>query len=117
MLRGRTQIADVQFYFYMRFGDRFFPLAMVSLFSPPDPAILAESSNTVYLCAPLDRPLGLTVVPITAILSVVSMFPDMAVTQDGHISHTGNFALMRHPYIELAQFAHEELFEDNDEAV
>jgi len=44
------------------------------------------------------------------------MFPDMSVTQDGDISHTGKFALMRHPYIELAQFAHDGLFEDNDEA-
>jgi len=44
------------------------------------------------------------------------MFPDMSVTQDGDISHTGKFALMRHPYIELARFAHDGLFEDNDEA-
>jgi hypothetical protein len=62
------RIADVQFYFYLRFGDARYPLAMVRLFSLPDEDILAESSGTVYLCDQLDGPEGIVVVPVTAIL-------------------------------------------------
>jgi hypothetical protein len=30
------------------------------------------------------------------------MFPDMQVDSSGHISLTGKFSLMRHPYIDVA---------------
>jgi hypothetical protein len=86
---------------------------MATLFSVPDMEILAKSSDTVYLCDPLDGRDGLVVVPITAIHSVVSMFPEMEVGQDGHISLTGKFALMWHAFIELASFAPDGLFEDD----
>jgi hypothetical protein len=99
---GDLRIADVLYYFYMRFGDSRYPLAMVKVFSGPDEAILSSSSGTVYLCSPVEGREGVVVVPITAIHSVVAMFPDMQVDSSGHISLTGKFSLMRHPYIDVA---------------
>ncbi|KAH8981811.1 hypothetical protein EDB92DRAFT_1969673 [Lactarius akahatsu] len=110
-----TRIGNVQFYFCIRFGDTRHPLAMISLFSPPDANILSDSSGTVYLCDPMTGPEGLLVVPVTSILSVVSMFPDMHVTQDGHISETGKFSLMRHAYIGLAHPSPMVVYFDDDD--
>lgn len=107
------RIAKVLFYFYLLFGDTQHPLAMLSLFSDADEGILAESSGTVYLCDPIDGPEGLAVVPITAIHSVVSMFPETEVNLAGAISHTGRFSLMRHAYIELSKYSSDGLFEDD----
>ncbi|KAH9048851.1 hypothetical protein EDB84DRAFT_1261692, partial [Lactarius hengduanensis] len=44
------RIANVLYYFYIRFGDDRHPLAMVNLFSKPDAEILSESSGAVHLC-------------------------------------------------------------------
>ena len=43
------------------------------------------------------------------------MFPDMVVSQDGNITLTSKYALMRHAYIELAPFISGGLFDDNGE--
>jgi hypothetical protein len=107
------RIANVLFYFYLRFGNTRHPLAMLSLFSTADQDILADSSDTVYLCDPLDGPEGLAVVPVTAIRSVVSMFPEMEVNPACQISLTGKFSLMRHAYIELSTYASDGLFKDD----
>lgn len=87
---------------------------MVSLFSLPDEVILSESSQTVYLCQPLDLHEGLVVIPVTDIHSVVAMFPEMIASESGNISLTGQYALMRHAYIELAPFGSGGLFDDDD---
>ncbi|KAF8266442.1 hypothetical protein EI94DRAFT_1483201, partial [Lactarius quietus] len=70
-----THIAEVLFYFYIRFGETQHPLAMVSMFSLPDREVLSDSSRTVYLCEPLPSPDGLAVIPVHSITLVVSMFP------------------------------------------
>ncbi|KAM6489218.1 hypothetical protein JOM56_015388, partial [Amanita muscaria] len=72
---GRTKIANVHFYFCMRFGENLHPLAMVSLFSDPDSTLLSESSGTVFLCDTLGSISGLKVIPLKLIKTVVSMFP------------------------------------------
>ena len=113
MYNGCTRIASVLFYFYILFGDTRNPLAMLSLFSTPDKDILADSSDTVFLCDPLDGPESLAVVPITAIQSVVSMFPETRVNTDGDISLTGKYSLMRHAFIELSTYSSDGLFEDD----
>jgi hypothetical protein len=71
----------------------------------------------VYLCDPLDSPDGLLVILATSIHSIVSMFPDMEITQVGHISETGKFSLMRHTYIELAHITDGGLFDDDNDSV
>jgi Transposase family tnp2 len=111
----QLRIANVQFYFFMRFGENRYPLAMVSLFSLPDDAVLSASSNTVYLCDALVGREGLAVVPITDIYSVVAMIPDMIASQDGSITHTGKFSLMRHAYVGLAPFTSGDQFDDEND--
>jgi hypothetical protein len=71
---NKVCIANVLFYFCLHFGDSWYPLAMINLFSEPEEDILSESSGTVYLC---DEHNGVAVVSITSIHSIVSMFPDM----------------------------------------
>jgi hypothetical protein len=107
--RNEVRIANVLFYFCLRFGDSWYPLAMIDLFSKPEEDILSESSGTVYLC---DEHNGIAVVPITSIHSMVSMFPDMRANPSGDISLTGKFSLMRNPYTEVAQFKSDHSFED-----
>jgi hypothetical protein len=87
---------------------------MVELFSEPDADILFESSGTVHLCDPCDC---VVVLPITSIHSVMAMFPDTCVKLCRDISLTGKFSLMRHPYMEVAHFTSDSLFEDKEEDI
>ena len=106
----------MQFYFLVEFGQDHYPLAMISMFSLPNTEILNDSSETVYLCEPMTSEEGLVVLPVNAILSVVSMFPELQVTQDRVILDTGKFSLMYHMFIGLAHITDEILFEgDNEE--
>lgn len=43
------------------------------------------------------------------------MFPEVNITEDGQILETGKVSLMRHAFLELAQFSNGELFEDEDD--
>jgi len=88
----------------MRFGDIRYPLAMARFFSPPDMEILQDSSDTVHLCDPILGHEGLHVLHISAIHSVVSMFPELQASEEGRIMHTGKFALMQHPHTGMARF-------------
>ena len=114
---GGTCIANVQFYFYIRFGEDRHPLAMVSMFSPPDANVFTESSETVYLSEPLSARDGLIVIPVTMIHSVISMFPETRITDEGRILEMGKFSLMRHAFLELTQFSNGELFEEEEESL
>lgn len=108
------RMADVQFYFCMRFGDIRHPLAMVRMFSSPDTDTLQDSSNTVYLCDPLTGREGLCVLHVSEIQSVVCMFPELQVSELGQITHTGKFALMRHPHIEMARFSDQTDYDEDE---
>jgi hypothetical protein len=88
---------------------------MVRLFSLPDVEVFADSSKTVYLSELSSAREDLVVIPVTTIHSVVSMFPEVNITEDGQILETGKLSLMRHAFLELAQFSNGELFEDDDE--
>lgn len=116
VLDGNLRIADVQFFFCMRFGDVRYPLAMARLFGSPDAEILQDSSNTVYLCDPLPDLEGLRVLHVSAIRSVVCMFPEWQVSNAGEITHTGKFALMRHPHTEMVRFSDEAAENEDDMA-
>ena len=77
---------------------------MVRLFSTPDPEIFAHSHETVYLSELITGRDGLRVIPVTAIHSLVCMFPEFQVNGASDTTHTGKYALLRHPYIQLTQF-------------
>jgi hypothetical protein len=104
-------ITNVSYYFYLRFDDLEYPLTVVNLFSFPNATLLSHSSQTVYLCNALEGPDVIRVIPITSIKSVVSMFPDLKVTPYGKIVNTQKFALLRHPFISLAKYNTEGLFD------
>ena len=110
----KMRVANILYYFCLRFGDVRYPLAMAELFSDPDAEVLSESSGTVYLCNPRER---ITLLPITSIYSVVAMFPDIQVDLSGNISVTGRFSLMRHPYIDVAKFTSNQSFDDEEAIV
>ena len=90
---------------------------MVSMFSHPDADVFTDSSETVYLSELLSARDGIVVIPVMAIHSVVSMFPETRVTDDGRILETGKFSLMRHAFLELVPFSNGELFEDEDDSL
>lgn len=108
-------IANVAYYFYLRFDGLEYSLAVVNLFSFPDVTLLSESSQTVYLCNILEGQDAIRVIPITSIKSVVSMFPDLKVTPDRELVNMQKFALLRHPFIELAKYNTEGLFDEEDD--
>jgi hypothetical protein len=85
---------------------------MVQLFSTPDKNIFQELCETIYLCEQLEE---LVVVPISAIRTVMAMFPEMVVSQEGHIEQTGKFSLMQHLYIELSKFSVDGFADEDDE--
>jgi len=109
---GKAQIADVHFYFYLRFNQELHALAIVSLFSPPNASLWQELTQTVYLC---EHPNDAQVISIKTIKAVVSMFPDMQVTSSGEIIQTNKFSLFRHPFVELASQL--DSVDDGDEGV
>ena len=107
----KIRIANILYYFCLRFGEVWLPLAMAELFSEPDAEVLSESSGTVYLC---DQWECLALLPITSIHSVIAMFSDTQVDLLGNISVTGRFSLMRHPYVEVAEFTSDQTFDDEE---
>ena len=108
-------ISNVSYYFYLQFDNLQYPLAVVNLFSSPDATLLSQSSQTVYVCNALDGQDAIRVIPIMSIRSVVSMFPDLMVTPDGALVDTQKFALLQHPFIELAKYNTEGLFDEEDD--
>ena len=109
------RISNVLYYFHLQFDNLKYPLAVVNLFSPPDADLLSQSSQTVYICDALESQEAIRVIPITSIKSLVSMFPDLKVTSDGDIVDTHKFALLRHPFIELAAYNTQSLFDGDDD--
>ena len=108
-------ITNVSYYIYLQFDNLEYPLAVVNLFSFPDTTVLFQSSQTVYICNVLEGQDAIRVIPIMSIKSVISMFPDLKVMPDGKLVDTQKFALLRHPFIELAKYNTEGLFEEEED--
>ncbi len=85
------------------------------MFSCPNNDILADSSGPVYLCEPMTDSAGLIVIPVNAILSLVSMFPELQVTGERTILETGKFSLMHHTFISLVHMTKDDLIEGDEE--
>jgi hypothetical protein len=108
-------IANIAYYFYLRFDDLKYPLAVINLFSLPDANLLFQSSQTVYLCDVLEGLDAIRVIPITSIKSVISMFLEHRVTRDGKLINTQKFTLLQHPFIVLAKYNTDGLFDNEDD--
>jgi hypothetical protein len=95
-------IADVEYFFQLRFGDVIHSLALVSVFSPPDEELLKESNHAVHICRH-GGVAALRVVDVKSISSVVSMVPDYQVTAEGDIIIPENqYSLVDVPLLKLA---------------
>ncbi|KAI9066946.1 hypothetical protein FKP32DRAFT_1564687 [Trametes sanguinea] len=69
-----SRFAEVQYYFVLDLENEQRALAMLAPFSPPDPAILQDSENTVLACnSPSDD--DRAVVDVDEIVAVVAMVP------------------------------------------
>jgi hypothetical protein len=107
-------VADIEYFFRLRFGDVIHSLALVSVFSPPDEDLLEESHHAAYICQ-YRGVAALRVVDAKAITSVVSMVPDYQVTGDGDIITPENrYSLMDAPLLKLASLCGT-LSEDDEE--
>jgi hypothetical protein len=119
VIRGSPAIAEVEYFFRLRFDDAVYSLALVSVFSPPDQDILELSSHAAYICHHGGTD-ALTVVEVKAITAVVSMVPDYQVTADGDIIiPEDKFSLVEAPFIKLAGLCGvvEDDNDDNDDAI
>ena len=97
-----SAIADVEYYFQLRFEDTVHTLTLVSMFSPPDQDLLKLSQRAVYICHH-GEPCDLTVMDIKAIKAVVAMVPDFQVTVDGDVIIPKNtYSLVESPFLRLA---------------
>jgi hypothetical protein len=108
-----SAIADIEYFFQLRFGDTVYSLALVSMFSAPDQDILNLSHRAAYICHH-GRPDVFTVVDVKAIKAVVAMVPDYEVTVEGSIITPGNrFSLVESPFLKLTALCGS-LGEDDD---
>jgi hypothetical protein len=101
---GAPNIADIEYFFRLRFGDVVHSLALVSMFSPPDEELLEESHRAAYICHyATGGEAALKVVDVKSITSVVSMVPDYQVTLQGDIIIPENqYSLVDAPLLKLA---------------
>ncbi|KAJ6566790.1 hypothetical protein B0H19DRAFT_1067069 [Mycena capillaripes] len=102
---GSSYIAEVLFYMLLRTNDAVpaRPVAMVSLYGPPHPGLLAASSNTYWTAQHL-RNRAIRVVDIKSIKSVVMMAPDKRYGtrfRDG--TEIDRWYLMEKPGLKLAE--------------
>lgn len=89
--------AEVLFFFELRSDHNtqtLEPLALVSVYSPPDRTLLQESNDTFYTCRHQGEA-GLRVVQVTTFLSVVSMIPHVLAGEE-------RFYMFEKPGMDLA---------------
>ncbi|KAK0193264.1 hypothetical protein F5146DRAFT_1101393 [Armillaria mellea] len=104
MLPGKTfsDFTEVQYYFCLRFSaTEVYYLAMVSIYSPPNLALLEKSFCTVYVCQ-YEAETALQVLGVKDIQSVVAMVPNFKIISNNTINilEKGQF-LVEKPGLEL----------------
>ena len=75
MLNGRVEFAEIRFFFLTKIGDKHRPLALVQLYSGPDPDLFERSSWMVYSITQLSQEDGYRLVHVKSIMSVVAVIP------------------------------------------
>ncbi|KAI0350659.1 hypothetical protein OH77DRAFT_1412493 [Trametes cingulata] len=105
MLSGTpSRFAEVQYFFLFNIAGIEQALAMISPFSAPDPALLAESENTVLACTYLGQE-AREVISITEIVSVVAMVPlpmTQAEEEEVGIDYSSRFFVVEKPGLDIA---------------
>ena len=110
------EYAEVRYYMRLRVGDEIRTLAMISLYHPPDRALLELSSETMWSCTSGgDETLRL--VEVKCIEAVVAMVPhpEPIIPREGLIDTRGRFCVVEKPGLEVAQLGGvEESIDDED---
>ena len=106
---GKERFGEVYFFYRIAIGrDQWMPVALISLYSAPDPSLLEISSNTLLVC----RYHGdgkLALVKAQSIKSVVAMVPFMEKPEGGQPRcHNGRFFVVEKPGLSLAELGMEE---------
>ncbi|KAA1473446.1 hypothetical protein DENSPDRAFT_779875 [Dentipellis sp. KUC8613] len=73
-LNAEWHFGEVQYYFCLHINQKIVPLAMVSMYGPPDADLLKLSSHTVWSCQYQGQS-AMKVVHVNTIQSVVAMVP------------------------------------------
>lgn len=98
-------------YFFYRIsveGGQWRPVALVSLYSVPDPILLKISSDTLLVCQYCGDD-SLVLVEAQAIKSVIAMVPFMEKSGDGEPRRqNGRFFVIEKPGLSLAELGMEE---------
>ena len=90
---------EVQFYFRLVIGSNEKTLALVSLYSPPNQALLNASFNTLWSCT-YQGDAGPKVVDVKMISSVVAMIPHSTHNFPGNVM--GHFFIVEKPGLNVA---------------
>ena len=106
---NEERFAEVQFFY--RIGIRrnqWQPVALASLYSTPDPALLNISSGTLLVCQ-YHGDDSLVLVEAQAIKSMIAMVPFMEKPADGNPRrHNNRFFVVEKPGLSLAELGMEE---------
>ncbi|KAK7446695.1 hypothetical protein VKT23_014390 [Stygiomarasmius scandens] len=83
-INGQIEIAEIQYYFKLTFGDISQCLCVASVYSRPDSDLWERSIKTVYACRYKGQD-GLVVFDVTQIKAVVAMIPFFKATPEGNV--------------------------------
>ena len=87
--------------------DQWRPVALISLYSAPDPALLKISANTLLVCKYCGDD-SLVLADAQVIKSVVAMVPFMEESGSRQRHHGGRFFVVEKPGLSLAELGMEE---------
>ena len=98
LLDNEIRIAEVRFFTILRCGDSEVSVALVSLFSKPDPTLLELSVNTLWSCK-YQGDSALVFIDVKSIQAVVAMIPHVPAI-DGQVAHE-RFFLVEKPGLDV----------------
>ena len=107
--RNEERFGEVYFFYRISIGqNQWRPVALISLYSTPDPALLKVSSDTLLVCR-YHGDESLILVDAQAIKSVVAMVPFMEKSVGGQPRRrNGRFFVVEKPGLSLAEMGMEE---------
>jgi hypothetical protein len=115
-LNDHSKIAEVRYFFRLKFGELIHTLAVASVFSPPDQELLDLSHQAVY-ASHYRGDDALIAIDVKCLESVVSMVPYYKITPEGEIEipDTEHFLVEKMGLDITALFGEDEHGDDDDE--
>ena len=106
---GEERFGEVHFFYRISVEeDKWRPVALISLYSAPDPTLLKTSSNTLLVCR-YHGDDSLVLIEANTVKSVVAMVPFMERSEGDRPRHrNGRFFVVEKPGLSLAELGMEE---------